>query len=134
MRYFSAGLCALFEEGLWLRNARQANRSAARLAQWIAETPGCRLAVPQQTNAVFAHLPPPLWEGLKRLGLEAYPWPNLGPEAVRLVTSWNTEAKTIETFGQTLRRLARALVPRGSNASPETDPEINPEPEKAAAP
>jgi len=56
MRFMSAQFDALLTDELWLRNARQANTMAARLADSVSDVPGLRLAYPVEANAVFAIL------------------------------------------------------------------------------
>lgn len=58
MRFVAAQFGALFEDGLWLRNARHANAMARLLADEAAKVPGVRLSRRPEANAVFARLPP----------------------------------------------------------------------------
>src|SRR5207248_645350 len=57
MRFLSAQLDACIADDLWLRNARHANRVAARLADGLAQVAGARLRHPTQANEVFVELP-----------------------------------------------------------------------------
>jgi threonine aldolase len=57
MRYVSAQFEALLADDLWLRNARHANRQAARLAERMDAVPGVEVLRRPDVNAVFARLP-----------------------------------------------------------------------------
>lgn len=56
-RFLAAQFEALLRDGLWRRNAEQANRMARRLAEGVAAVPGVRIAQRVEANAVFATLP-----------------------------------------------------------------------------
>jgi threonine aldolase len=56
MRFLSAQVTGLLEDGRWLHNARRANAMAQRLATAIDGLPGLRLAYPVQSNGVFAEI------------------------------------------------------------------------------
>jgi len=58
MRYLGAQLDALLRDDLWLRNARNSNAMAARLAAGLAPIPGVEVVYPVQADAVFARLSP----------------------------------------------------------------------------
>lgn len=111
MRFISAQLVALFENGLWLRNARHANRMAARLAAGLADLPGIGLAQPVEANEIFATMPERVAEGLQAAGFQFYGWsPAPGAEVptFRLVTSFATEPAAVDGFLSAARDLASA--------------------------
>lgn len=96
-RFVSAQLLAYVEAGLWLRLAGQANAMARRLADGLW-TRGIALAFPAEANELFVHLPPPLAAALQAKGAAFYGWPQLGPDVVRLVTSWATTDEEVDRF------------------------------------
>jgi threonine aldolase len=107
MRFCAAQLCAYLENGLWLRNAGQANRMAARLAAGLATLPGVRLTQDVQANELFPALPEPAIQALLRDGYEFYRWP--APEGtegsvIRLVTAWNTTDADVDGLLAAVRR------------------------------
>ena len=58
MRFISVQLEAYLTDDLWLRNARHANRMAARLAEGLGAIDGAELAHPVEANEVFVRLLP----------------------------------------------------------------------------
>ena len=105
LRYLSAQLLALLEDGLWLRHARNANGLAAQLAAGLARE-GLQLAQPVQANEVFAYLPAALSANLRARGFEFYDWP-APPEAsvplVRLVTRYDQRPEQVEALLAAIR-------------------------------
>ena len=101
----------------WLANARHANAMAARLAEGLAAVPGVRLAWPCEANEVFPLLPRPVDEALQSTGFVYRGWSDLslpegeqvgsGERLVRLVTSWATEAASVDRLVATAREAAR---------------------------
>lgn len=98
-RYLAAQMLAYLKDGLWLDNARHANRLAKRLGEGLAAVPGVRLPVPVQANEVFPIMPLALVEKLKAAGANIHEWqavldPALAPKAgeamVRFVCSFLT--------------------------------------------
>lgn len=109
LRYLSAQLLAYLEEDLWLRNARQANDMASRLAQGLGRVGGVRLLQPVEANEIFAAFPEPLIGALESAGFHFYRWPWLrvaDGAAVRLVTSYVTTAADVDDFLASAARLA----------------------------
>jgi len=105
MRYLSAQLLALLEDGLWLRHARNANGLATQLAAGLVRQ-GLQLAQPVQANEVFAHFPAELSASLRARGFEFYDWPG-PPEAtvplVRLVTRYDQRAEQVDALLAAIR-------------------------------
>ena len=96
MRYVAAQLIAYLEQDLWARNARRANRAAARLARIFAALPGVRLRHPVQTNQVFVELPSPLVAMLDNANIRFREWLPGEPPVYRLVTSFQTTDADIQ--------------------------------------
>jgi threonine aldolase len=92
MRFVAAQFAALLEGDLWLRNARQANAMAARLASAVADIDAVEITHPVEANAVFARLPRPAIDRLlAELAGEPpfYVWDEAANE-VRWMCSWDT--------------------------------------------
>lgn len=74
MRFLSAQLLAMLNDGLWLRLARNANARARQLADGLAALPDGRIAYPVEANEVFAYLSEKQVQGLKARGALFHPW------------------------------------------------------------
>lgn len=101
MRYLSAQFNALLSNELWLKNARHANRMAGLLAEKLAGIPQVQVTQPVQTNGVFAIIPQPAIEKLKRKYF-FYVWDE-GRNEVRWMTAFNTTEEDIEAFVGAIR-------------------------------
>ena len=101
MRFLSAQLLAYLTDDLWLRNARQANAMASRLAAGLAAVPGVRLVQPVEANELFVVLPEPVSARLRAASFGFYDWPapshSSGP-VYRLVTSYDTQTSDVDGF------------------------------------
>ena len=96
LRYASAQLDALLTDGLWLRNAAQANAMARRLADAVTGLPGVELVQPVQANALFVRLPT---AAIPRLQARAFfhVWDE--PAGVcRWMTAWDTTPADVDAF------------------------------------
>jgi threonine aldolase len=100
MRFLSAQLDAYLAGDLWLRNARHANRMAARLADGLRSMPGARLRHPVEANEIFIELPDATVEHLCARGFQFYRW---DATAIRLVTAFDTKAEDVDAFIATAR-------------------------------
>jgi threonine aldolase len=100
MRFFAAQFEALMAGDLWLRNARNANAMAARLAVAVEAIEGVEVSHPVEANAVFARLPR---EAIDQLLAELpgehpfYIWDDARDE-VRWMCSWDTTAEDVDAF------------------------------------
>jgi threonine aldolase len=106
-RYLGAQLLAYLKDDLWLKNARQANAQARKLADGLAEVPGVRVPLGAQANLVFPVMPQALYDRLQSTGAVFHKWPGAGPGIdnprdgevfARLVTSFATRDEDIEAF------------------------------------
>ncbi|KAG1446091.1 hypothetical protein G6F57_017411 [Rhizopus arrhizus] len=102
MRLLSAQLEAYLDNDLWLRNARQANAMAARLAAGMQGLPGVALQGTVDANILFCQLPAQAIEGLLADGFRFY-HDRWGPGVVRLVTSFATQEQDVDHFLSALR-------------------------------
>lgn len=87
MRYLAAPWVRGFQDGLWLKNAANANRCARLLGERFATVAGARLVRPVEANAVFVELTPEHHAKLKAAGWAYYTF--IGG-AARFVCSWAT--------------------------------------------
>jgi threonine aldolase len=105
MRYLAAQFDALLDGQLWLRNARQANAMARRLAAGIAGVPGVRLWQPVESNAVFASLDPAHIARLQQ-DWRFYVW-DASAHVVRWMTAFDTTEADVDAFAADIRGTAR---------------------------
>lgn len=102
MRYLAAPWTGLLTDGVWLRNAQQANAAAAKLAAALSDVRDLRPAFPRQANALFLHMPEARFEELRARGWHFYKF--LEPDIYRLMCSWATTDETIEAFVADVKR------------------------------
>lgn len=101
MRFVSAQLLALLDDGLWLRSARHANAMASRLRAAVEDVEGVRLTQPTQANAVFAVLPAGVADRL-RTRFRFYDW-NEATGEVRWMCAFDTTEADVDTFAAAVR-------------------------------
>lgn len=103
MRFHTLQIDALLTDGLWLRNARQANETATRLATGLASIPGPQLDAKPEANILFCRLSQKVTEGLLAEGYKFYHnrW---GPGVVRFVTSFSHKCSDIDDLLGAVRR------------------------------
>jgi threonine aldolase len=109
MRFVAAQFEALLTGGLWLDNARHANRMARRLAARVESIPGVRIAYPVEANGVFAALPrhaiAPL-QAVRRF----YVWDEASA-VVRWMCSFDTTEDDVDSFADAVEReVGRARI------------------------
>jgi threonine aldolase len=100
-RYLAAQFLALANDDLWLRNARNANAMARRLADGVRNIPGVRITQPVEASAVFAVLPRAAIDRLRR-DFNFYVWNDVTDE-VRWMTNWATAAEDVDEFVAAIR-------------------------------
>ncbi|MEV6349185.1 beta-eliminating lyase-related protein [Actinoplanes sp. NPDC051851] len=103
MRFQSAQLAAYLRDDLWLRNARQANAMARRLADGLPERADAA------ANILFCRFPVELSRALKERGFAFYDdrWE---PGTVRLVTSFAHRTEDIDAFLTAVHELAPVVA------------------------
>nr|WTB31327.1 low specificity L-threonine aldolase [Streptomyces sp. NBC_00830] len=106
MRFHAAQLDAYLTDGLWLRNARQANAMATLLGDGLKAIPGTELRGSPQANILFCRLPRQATEGLLAEGYTFYHhrW---APGIVRFVTSFSHTPDDIDQLLDAVRRHIR---------------------------
>ena len=115
MRFVSAQLIALLDDGLWLRSASHANAMASRLRSGLehliaaGHAPGLAFTQETQANGIFAIVPAHAVEGLRdQFGF--YDW-NAARGEVRWMCSFDTTEGDVDAFVAGVRA---ALDPRGA--------------------
>ena len=98
MRFLSAQLDAYLENGLWLANARHANRMAARLGAGLAQLNGARLRHPVEANEIFVELPERVIRALGESGFRFHRRRGADANCLRLVASFATRAEDVDAF------------------------------------
>jgi threonine aldolase len=103
MRYLSAQFIPYLENNLWLDNATNANRQAAKLAAILRQYPQIRFTQKAESNQLFLIMPA---EAAKKL-MEKYFFYYWNEEIseVRLVTSWDTTDEDIRQLELTLKEI-----------------------------
>lgn len=101
-RIMGAQFAELFREDLYFQLARQANVAANKLSKSITDA-GYTLLAETETNQVFAILPRPLVEKLRK-DFSFYLWETRGEDwvVVRLLTTWATDESQLAKFGNAL--------------------------------
>lgn len=97
-RFLAAQLLAMLKDGLWIENARAANRGAALLAQ----SAGDRLVYPVEANEVFLRVTGEEAAKLRTLGFDFYDW---GVGEARLVVSWDQDEAAIRPLADAIAAL-----------------------------
>lgn len=105
MRFLSAQIDAYLADDLWLRNARQANAAAQRLARGLAGVSGVEVLGATEANIVFCRLPAVVIDSLLQAGFGFYHgrWEQ---NVVRLVTSFSTTFEDVDHLLAQVRRFA----------------------------
>lgn len=114
MRFVSAQLVALLEGDLWLRNARNANAMARRLADAVAPIEGVNVLLPVEANALIVQLPPAAiahlrahWRGDG--GAPFHVWDEaLG--GARWMCAWDTTAEDVDAFAAAVGEAVAAVA------------------------
>ncbi|WP_032112715.1 threonine aldolase family protein [Candidatus Paracaedibacter symbiosus] len=99
MHFFSCQFEALFENDLWLKNARHANTMAQQLSQTLQNFGQVEILYPVEANEIFARMPVALARTLRDQGFQFYDWSFDEHETYkvyRFVTSFNSKQSDIE--------------------------------------
>lgn len=102
MRFMAAQFLAFFEDDLWLRSARHANRMAGVLRDRVSGIPGVIISRDVEANGVFAVLPREAIPVLQD-AFFFYVWDEEKSE-VRWMTSFDTTEEDIEEFASLLEK------------------------------
>ncbi len=96
MRFLAAPWVGLLQDGVWLRNAKQANSMAKRLAAKLSNVSGLKVMFPCEASAVFMHMPEQLACGLHALGWHFYKF--IEPDIYRIMCSWSATESDVDAF------------------------------------
>jgi threonine aldolase len=107
MRFLSAQIAGLLEDGVWLANARQANAMARRLAAAIDSLPSVSLAYPMEGNGVFARMPQQLAAEIQRdWNFHVWSAGDDGSCVVRWMTAFDTSEADVDALVAAVRELS----------------------------
>lgn len=107
MRFLSAQVDAMLQDGLWLKLAGRANAAAARLADGLRAVPGMSLEHPVEANELFVRLPSiAVLKALEAAGAKFYEWepPTNGRPLIRLVCAFSTTDAEVDAFLDAARK------------------------------
>lgn len=104
-RFVAVQYLAYLENGLWLENARHANKMAQYLAAGVRDLPGVTITQKVESNAVFATIPETVYKKLIEKYF-FYTWDESIGE-VRWMCSFNTRESHIDEF---LKDLKTSLI------------------------
>lgn len=96
-RFLGIQLSAYLQDGVWLRNAAHANGMARTLSDGLAAIPGVERVLPTDINEIFVRLPEAVRAAFADAGVITTPWPDLGPDVVRMVCAFDTRPEDVET-------------------------------------
>ena len=105
MRFIAAQWIGLLQDGAWLRNAKNANETAALLETKLRGLPGVRILYPRHVNALFVDMPRRVFDGLHERGWHFYT--DVGPHDARLMCSWDSTAEDVEAFARDVVDLSK---------------------------
>ena len=100
-RFLSAQLLGYLDDDTWLRNARQANAVATRVAEGLRAVDGVRVLMPVQANEVFVAMPTSVIAQLRSDGFEFYDWPapaGVTGCVVRLVAAFDMQIEDADAL------------------------------------
>jgi threonine aldolase len=109
MRFVSAQIEAMLDDGLWLKLASHANDMAQRLSDGLKTLPGFAIPHPVEANEVFVKLPSEVeLKALQAAGARFFQWEPTtdGRPLVRLVCSWATRDAEVDEFVNAAKRVA----------------------------
>jgi threonine aldolase len=95
-RFLGAQVEAYVRDGLWLANARHANRAARRMSEGLARVDGVTLVHPTEGNEVFVAMPDTMVDALAAAGCRFQRDWRLHPRHHRFVTSWATSDEEVD--------------------------------------
>jgi threonine aldolase len=95
MRFLAAPWLALLEDEVWLKNARQANEAALKLASNLRSC-GAEIVFPVESNAVFSRLDGMVAQNLRERGWDFYKF--IEPDIYRLMCAWSARDDAISAF------------------------------------
>ena len=101
-RFLSSQLNAYITNGVWLKNAKNANTMAKILSEKLIRIKSLKLAYPTESNEIFIKIPKNIQEHLNKKGYSAIQ-DDMFDGSVRLVCSWNTNSNDIDKLIKTIK-------------------------------
>ena len=95
-RFLAAPWTALLANGVWLKNARHANKMTRLLEEKLRAAGLAKLAYPREANALFLYLPNETAEAMHARGWHFHNF--FEPDLYRLMCSWASTEKEIAEF------------------------------------
>src|SRR5437764_6182983 len=95
MRFLAAPWLALLADEVWLKNARQANEEALKLASGLRSC-GAEIVFPVESNAVFSRLDATVAQKLGERGWDFYKF--IEPDIYRLMCAWSATEEAISAL------------------------------------
>ena len=95
MRFLAAPCLALLADEVWLKNARQANEAALKLANGLRSC-GAEIVFPVESNAVFSRLDAMVAQNIRERGWDFYKF--IEPDIYRLMCAWSTTEEAISAL------------------------------------
>jgi threonine aldolase len=94
-RFLAAPWLALLENEVWLKNARQANEAALKLASGLRSC-GAEIVFPVESNAVFFRVDAMVAQKLRECGWDFYKF--IEPDIYRLMCAWSATEEAISAL------------------------------------
>ena len=111
-RFLATQIDTYVRNGLWLANARHANRAARRMSEGLASIDGVTLVHPTEGNEVFVLMPDAMVDTLAAAGCKFQRDWRLHPRHHRFVTSWATADEDVDRLLDLCRSAAKGGVAR----------------------
>ena len=102
MRFLAAPWTGLLRNGVWLENARRANKHAKRLAEKLTADVGMSPVISCEANAVFMRIPEQVVRRLRASGWQFYKF--IEPDVYRLMCSWAVTDTDVDDFVSDMER------------------------------
>ena len=106
MRFLAAQFEALFNDRLWLKNARHSNRMAQLLKRELSRVPNIKIVYPVEANGVFARIPRYAIDKIQKRYF-FYVWDE-EQSVVRWMCSWDTTEADVKQFVQFVAQTVKA--------------------------
>ncbi len=113
MRFVAVQFTAFLEGNLWLKNALQANRMAALLAESVRDIPGVDITQPVEENAVFAAIPKDAIPSLMEHSYFYVTGSETTTPVARWMTSWKTTEEDVHAFAAVIQKVMENRDKRG---------------------
>jgi threonine aldolase len=96
MRFLAAPWTGMLGNGVWIENARHANKCAKLLARKLSQVLGSEPAFPGEASAVFLRMEDAFVRQLQERGWRFYKF--IEPDVYRLMCSWSVTEEDVDDF------------------------------------